>query len=467
MITLVFRQSQFLKGVPKKIIGVEIFVDVDLSSDDVKRIVKKENVKFIQLQFTDVFGRLKNIAITPRKLDEALNNEIMFDGSSIRGFTSVDESDMYLAPDPTTFKIFPWRTNKRGSTARMICDVYNPDGTPFEGCPRYVLKKVLEELEEYGYEFCVGPEVEFFLFQTNDNGDPTTKTHDEAGYFDLAPNDLGEDAREDMCLTLEELGFNIEASHHECAPGQHEIDFKYDGALATADNVSTFKLVVKTIAKSHGLHATFMPKPIKEAHGTCMHLNQSLMKDGKNIFCSDSDELGLSQEAYYYIGGLIKYARQFAAITNASVNSYKRFVKGYEAPTHISWGAADRSPLIRIPAAKRMATRVELRNPDPTANHYLALAAVLSAGLAGIKNKIEPPKCFDGCSYDVDYKKKEFSNIEEFPSSLGEALEELENSTLMREALGDHIFNMYLTAKKNEWRQYNEEIHTWELKKYL
>lgn len=443
-----------------------MFLD-DFSSDDVKQLVREENVKFIKLQFTDVFGRMKNVAITPQKLDEALNNEIMFDGSSIKGFKKVEESDMYLAPDPSTFKIFPWRTNRRGNTARLICDVYNPDGTPFQGCPRYVLKKVLRELKSYGYDFFVGPEVEFFLFETDSKGEPTHDVHDEASYFDLAPNDLGEDAREDMCLTLEELGFEIEASHHECAPGQHEIDFKYDDALATADNVSTFKLVVKTIAKQHGLHATFMPKPIPGAHGTCMHLNQSLFKDGKNIFRDESDELGLSQEAYYFIGGLLKHAREFAAITNASVNSYKRLVAGYEAPTHVSWGTADRSPLIRIPATRGMATRVELRNPDPTANHYLAFAASLAAGLAGIKNKIEPPECFDGSTYELVKNNKDYCDVQEFPRDLDEALDELEGSALMREALGDHIFRMYLEAKRREWDQYIQEIHPWELKKYL
>lgn len=439
----------------------------DLSADNIKRLVQEENVKFINLQFTDIFGKQKNVAITTSQLDSALNGEVMFDGSSIKGFVRVEESDMVLVPDPSTFQIFPWRTNSEGKAARMICDVYNTDGTPFEGCPRGVLKKVLTELRSYGYEYYVGPEVEFFLFERDEKGNPTTEIHDDAGYFDMSPTDLGEDARRDMVLMLEKLGFEIEASHHEAAPGQHEIDFKYGEALSTADRISTFKLVVKTIAKQHGLHATFMPKPLKNSHGTCMHINQSLFKNGKNIFESKDDELGLSQEAYYFIGGLLKHARSFSAITNASVNSYKRFVPGYEAPTDIAWGIENRTPLIRIPGTRGAGTRVELRNPDPTANHYLALAAVLSAGLDGIKNEIEPPAYFDGCTYDMDCKTREEKKIERFPETLGEAIAELEKSTFMKESLGEHVFNLYVKAKKAEWKDYSQEIHDWELKKYL
>jgi len=439
----------------------------DLSSDDVKRLVDRDNVRFINLQFTDVFGKSKNVAITPHQLDEALDNQIMFDGSSIKGFVRVEESDMYLAPDPTTFVILPWRSKKEGATARMICDVLKPNGEPFEGCPRQVLKSVLAELHGMGYEYYVGPEVEFFLFQTDEAGNPKLETHDEAGYFDLGPIDQGEDARRDMCLTLEDMGFLIEASHHEAAPGQHEIDFRYGTALDAADNVSTFKHVVKRIAKDHGLHATFMPKPVKGAHGTCMHLNQSLFRNGDNAFRDDGDENGLSELAYYFIGGMIRYAREFAAITNASVNSYKRLTSGFEAPADICWGAGDRSPLIRVPASKGNATRVELRNPDPTANHYLAFAAVLSAGIAGIKQEIKPPEAFDQSVYDLDPAAKKAQGIQPFPRNLGEALHELENSALMKEWLGAHIHTMYLNAKKNEWDEYNQEVHRWELKRYL
>lgn len=441
---------------------------MSLTRDDVKQLVKDENVRFIRLQFTDVFGKLKNVAITPYQLEEALANQIMFDGSSIKGFARVEESDMYLAPDPSTFQIFPWRTDEKDSTtARMICDVRTPDGNPFTGCPRNTLKEVLQQLSSMGYTFHVGPEVEFFLFQTDDRGRPTVETHDNAGYFDLGPIDLGEDARRDMCLILEDLGFLIEASHHEAAPGQHEIDFRYDDALTTADNVSTFKLVVQTVAKQHGLHATFMPKPLKNAHGTCMHLNQSLYKNGQNAFYDPNKPMGLSDTARHFIGGLITHARGFAAITNASVNSYKRFVPGYEAPTSICWGAADRSPLIRVPASTGSATRIELRNPDPTANHYLAFAAVLAAGMDGMRREIEPPECFEESAYDLDEATKERLGIQEFPASLGEALEELEKSTLIKESLGEHIFDMYLDAKWREWHDYRQEIHAWELKRYL
>ena len=444
-----------------------IFILSDLSSDDVKQLVEEKNVKFIRLQFTDIFGRLKNLTITADQLDEALNNQIMFDGSSIRGFVRVEESDMFLAPDPSTFTIFPWRANGRSKAARLICDVYSLDGNPFEGCPRNVLKKVLRELKSYGYEYHVGPEVEFFLFETDEKGNPTTETHDNAGYFDLAPTDLGENARRDICLTLEDMGFQIEASHHEGAPGQHEIDFKYAEALATADNVSTFKLVVKTIAKQHGLHATFMPKPLSGENGTCMHLNQSLFKNGENAFYDEQDQLKLSRIAYYFIGGLIKYAREFTAITNATVNSYKRLMPGYEAPTDIAWATCNRSPLIRIPAKRGKATRVELRNPDPTANHYLAFAAVLAAGLDGIKNKIEPPDCYDGNMYKLDASTRESKGIKKLPGSLKEAIDELEKSQLMKETLGEHIHGLYVKAKNKEWSEYSREIHDWELKKYL
>ena len=439
----------------------------DLSKNDVRRLVKEENVKFIRLQFTDIFGKLKNVSINPRQLDQALNNETMFDGSSIKGFVRVEESDMFLAPDPSTFAIFPWRSNSRGSTARMICDVYRPDGTPFDGCPRNVLKKVLKELKETGYDFYVGPEVEFFLFETDEKGKPTTETHDDAGYFDLAPTDQGESARGDICAHLEDMGFEIETSHHEGAPGQHEIDFRYDDALTTADNVSTFKLVVKTVAKDHGLHATFMPKPLSDHNGNCMHLNMSLYKNGENAFRCQEDELGLSKEAYYFIGGLIKHAREFAAITNATVNSYKRLLPGYEAPTHIAWAAGNRSPLIRIPDNRGDATRIELRNPDPTANHYLAFAAVLSAGLAGIKEKIEPPENCEENMYNLAADTKRENGIQKFPNNLKEALDALRDSRLMKESLGEHIHCTYLKAKEGEWTEYSKTIHDWELKKYL
>ena len=347
--------------------------------EDILRMVEEEDVGFIRLQFTDIFGTMKNIAITTSQLDKALNNEIMFDGSSIEGFARVEESDMYLYPNLNTFEIFPWRP-QQGKVARLICDVYKPDGTPYESDPRYILKKVMAEAKEMGYEFNVGPELEFFLFHTDDDGLPTTLSHESAGYFDLGPLDLGENARRDMVLTLEDMGFEIESSHHEAAPAQHEIDFRYDEALTTADNIMTFKLVVKTIAKRHGLHATFMPKPKFGINGSGMHLNMSISRDGINVFQDAKDEYGLSKEAYCFIGGIMKHMKALTFITNPSINSYKRLIPGYEAPVYIAWSAKNRTPLIRIPGSRGEYTRVELRNPDPSANPYLALAVCLAAG---------------------------------------------------------------------------------------
>ncbi|WAM35672.1 type I glutamate--ammonia ligase [Caldicellulosiruptor acetigenus] len=438
------------------------------TKEDIIRICKEQDVKFIRLQFVDIFGILKNVAVPVEQLEAVLNNEIMFDGSSIEGFVRIQESDMYLRPDLNTFTIFPWRPSPN-KVARLICDVYLPDGTPFPGCPRGVLKKMLKKAEEMGYKFFVGPEIEFFLFLTDENGNPTLQTHDQGGYFDLAPVDLGEDARRDMVLTLEEMGFEIEASHHEVAPGQHEIDFKYDDALYTADNVVTFKLVVKTIAQRHGLHATFMPKPIYGINGSGMHTNMSLARvsDGKNAFLDPNDKLQLSKEAYYFIGGLMKHAREFALVTNPLVNSYKRLVPGYEAPVYIAWSPRNRSPLIRVPAKRGQATRVELRCPDPSANPYLAFAAVLAAGLDGIKNKIEPPEPVEENIFIMSEEERAKRGIGSLPGSLEEAIKEFENSALMRETLGDHIFEKYLEAKKLEWDDYRTKVHQWEIDSYL
>lgn len=437
------------------------------TKDDILRIVREQDVKFIRLQFTDIFGTLKNVAITSDQLEKALDNKCMFDGSSIEGFVRIEESDMYLRPDTNTFVIFPWRP-QTGKVARLICDVYNPDGTPFEGDPRYVLKRAVSKAIEMGYEtFNVGPECEFFLFLTENEGNPTTKTHDNAGYFDLGPVDLGENARRDMCLALEDMGFEIEASHHEVAPGQHEIDFKYNDALTTADAILTFKLVVKTIAQRHGLHATFMPKPIFGINGSGMHVNTSLLKNGKNAFYDENDPLQLSQDAYWFIGGLMKHIRSITAITNPLVNSYKRLVPGYEAPVYVAWSARNRSPLIRIPAARGASTRVELRNPDPACNPYLALAAILTAGLDGVKNKIRPPAPTNKNIYHMQETQRRELGIFELPGSLKEAISELRNSGLAKEVLGDHIFEKYIEAKYNEWDDYRTMVTRWELDQYL
>ena len=395
------------------------------TKQDIINQVEENDVEFIRLQFTDMYGTLKNVAITASQLEKALDNKCMFDGSSIEGFARVEESDMYLYPDLDTFEIFLWRP-QQGKVARLICDIYRPDGTPFEGDPRYVLKKVINEAKEMGYEFNVGPECEFFLFHTDDNGQPTTLTHEKAGYFDLGPLDLGENARRDMVLTLESMGFEIEASHHEVAPAQHEIDFKYDSALKTADNIVTFKLVVRSIAKRHGLFASFMPKPVYGINGSGMHINMSLSKDGKNIFQNKEDELGLSREAYHFIAGLMEHAKAMTMITNPIINSYKRLVKGYEAPIYIAWSATNRSPLIRIPASRGESTRVELRCPDTASNPYLALAVCLAAGLDGIKRKLQPPKSVNTNIFDMTEKEKQERNIEDLPSNLSEAISAFE-----------------------------------------
>lgn len=436
------------------------------SREDIMELVQDEDVEFIRLQFTDMFGMLKNVAITVNQLEKALNNKCMFDGSSIEGFVRIEESDMYLYPDLSTLEIFPWRP-QQGKVARLICDVYRPSGEPFEGDPRYILKRAVKEAAELGYTFEVGPECEFFLFHTDENGLPTTISHEKAGYFDLGPLDLGENARRDMILTLEEMGFVVESSHHEVAPAQHEIDFKYDEVLKTADNIMTFKLAVKTIAKRHGLHATFMPKPKFGINGSGMHINMSMTKDGKNIFTDPADELGLSKEAYYFIGGIMKHIKGMTAITNPLVNSYKRLVPGYEAPVHIAWSATSRSPLIRIPVARGEHTRIELRNPDPSANPYLALAVCLRAGLDGIINKIEPPSSVD---YNIltlsDSRKKELG-IEELPCNLREAVAELEKDTFIQEVLGRHVSAKYIEAKKAEWARYTAQVTDWEINQYL
>lgn len=436
------------------------------TKQDIINQVEENDVEFIRLQFTDMYGTLKNVAITASQLEKALDNKCMFDGSSIEGFARVEESDMYLYPDLDTFEIFPWRP-QQGKVARLICDIYRPDGTPFEGDPRYVLKKVVNEAKEMGYEFNVGPECEFFLFHTDDNGQPTTLTHEKAGYFDLGPLDLGENARRDMVLTLESMGFEIEASHHEVAPAQHEIDFKYDSALKTADNIVTFKLVVRSIAKRHGLFASFMPKPVYGINGSGMHINMSLSKDGKNIFQNKEDELGLSQEAYHFIAGLMEHAKAMTMITNPIINSYKRLVKGYEAPIYIAWSATNRSPLIRIPASRGESTRVELRCPDTASNPYLALAVCLAAGLDGIKRKLQPPKSVNTNIFDMTEKEKQERNIEDLPSNLSEAISAFEQDEYLKGVLGEHVCEKYIEAKKAECEAYRVQVTPWEIDEYL
>jgi glutamine synthetase len=438
-----------------------------LTKEDVLRLAQELNVKFIRLQFTDIFGILKNVAIPVDQLPKALDGEIMFDGSSIEGFVRIEESDMYLKPDPSSFVTFPWKSAGDGIVARLICDVYDANNEPFIGCPRNILKKVLAEAEEMGYSVNVGPEAEFFLFHMDSNGRPTTITHDQAGYFDLTPIDLGENARRDMVVALEKMGFEIEASHHECAPGQHEIDFKYDDALPTADNIATFKFVVRTIAQNHGLHATFMPKPIYGIAGSGMHTNISLFSKGENAFYDANTETKLSEAAMYFIGGVLKHAPSFSAITNPTINSYKRLVSGYEAPVYIAWSEKNRSPLVRIPAKRGSSTRVELRNPDPSCNPYLALAVMIAAGLDGIKNKISPPAAVNKNIYAMSEEEMRENCIYSLPTSLEEAIKELEKNPVIATALGEHVYHRFIEAKKIEWDKYRLQVHQWELDEYL
>ncbi len=435
--------------------------------DEVLRVVEEEDVEFIRLQFTDMFGNLKNMAITASQLERALDNKCMFDGSAIDGFVGIEESDMYLYPDLSTLAIFPWRP-QQSKVARLICDVYRPDGKPFEGDPRYVLKRTLREAENMGYTFKVGPECEFFLFNTDENTLPTTGTLEQAGYFDVGPLDFGENARRDMVMTLENMGFVIESSHHELAPAQHEIDFQYDEALKTADNIMTFKLAVRTIAKRHGLHATFMPKPKSGVNGSGMHINMSLHGRGDvNIFEDKEDALGLSREAYYFMGGLLKHIKGMAAITNPLVNSYKRLVPGYEAPVYIAWSATNRSPLIRIPSFNGGGARVELRSPDSAANPYLTLAVCLRAGLEGIANKIEPPGAVNGNIFAMTDTDRSAAGIGSLPASLEDALSEMQRDKFICEVLGEHIADKYMAAKKAECRRYRSHVSQWEIEEYL
>ncbi len=434
------------------------------SKEDILRIAEEKDVKFIRLQFTDIFGQMKNVAITRSQLEKALNNECMFDGSSIEGFVRINESDMYLRPDYDSFVILPWKDR----VARLICDVYCSDGdTPFMGDPRNVLKKVVKEAAEMGYTFNVGPECEFFLFELDENGDPTTKTGDVAGYFDMGPADKGEECRRDICLALEEMGFEIEASHHECAEGQHEIDFRFDEVVKTADNVVTFKHVVKTYARRHGLHATFMPKPVFGINGSGMHTNMSLMKDGKNAFYDKDKEYGLSDTALHFIAGILTRVKAITAVANPLVNSYKRLVPGYEAPVYIAWSASNRSTLIRVPAARGNGTRVELRSPDPACNPYLEMALCLAAGLDGIKKGLMPPESISKNIYEMTESDLKAFGIEHLPDTLKHAVDELEKDEVMKATLGEHIYNKYVEGKRREWIKYKISVSDWEINRYL
>ena len=436
------------------------------SKADIIRMVEEENVKFIRLQFSDIFGMLKNVAVTASQIKKVLDNQIMIDGSSIEGFVRIDESDQYLHPDLDTFTIMPWRP-MNGKVARMICSVYNPDGTAFVGDPRNVLQRAIQDAASLGYTFNVGPECEFFLFETDEKGQPTVQPHDQAGYFDMSPMDHGETVRRDVCLALETMGFEIEASHHEVALGQHEIDFKYADAMTAADRIETLKLTVKTYASKNGLHATFMPKPIYGINGSGMHINMSLFKDGKNAFYDESDPLGLSKTAYSFIAGLMEHVPGMAAVLNPLVNSYKRLVPGYEAPCYVAWSASNRSALIRIPSARGNSTRVELRCPDPACNPYLALAVCLAAGLDGVKRGLTPPDQIKSNIFAMDEQQRKEAGIISLPSSLKEAIDAMEADDLILSTLGSHASSAYLLGKKQEWDAYRTSVSQWELDRYL
>jgi len=426
---------------------------------------KEHDIKFIRLWFTDILGSLKSFAITVEELEQAMQEGMGFDGSSIEGFARIDESDMVALPDPATFQLIPWRPRERG-VARMFCDILHPDGTPFEGDPRFVLKRNLKRAADLGFTFYVGPELEYFYFKAAD--DPSVL--DRGGYFDLTPLDAASDLRRQTVLTLEEMGIGVEYSHHEVAPSQHEIDLRYTDALTMADNAMTYRLVVKEVALANGVYATFMPKPLANENGSCMHTHQSLFKGERNAFFNADDPYHLSPLAKSYIAGLMRHAKELTLITNQWVNSYKRLVPGYEAPAYITWARRNRSDLIRLPEykpGKEVATRIEYRAPDPACNPYLAFAAMLAAGLAGIENEYPLPEPSEENKFEMSEEDLLARGIEVLPGSLGEAIRETENSDLMRECLGDHVFETLIKNKKIEWKEYRAHVSDFERERYL
>lgn len=438
----------------------------NLDRKEIIEICKKEHIRFLRLQFSDITGANKNVEVPESQFKRALDGKVMFDGSSIEGFVRIEESDMVLAPDLDTFTIFPWE-DEQGRVARVICDIKQPDGSPFDGCPRTALKKITQEAQNLGYTPMLGPEAEFFLFQRDKDGRPTTITHDRGSYFDLAPIDQGEEARRKIVNTLDAMGFEIEAAHHEVAPGQHEIDFKYDEAVTTADKISTLKLVIRKIALDFNLHATFMPKPIEGINGSGMHTHQSLFKEGKNVFDDPNGKWGLSETALHYIGGLLAHAKGMCAITNPIVNSYKRLVPGYEAPTNIVWSERNRSPLARVPDTRGDGARVELRMPDAAANPYLAFAVMIASGLDGIRNQMDPGEPIYKNIFEMSQREKRRLHIDELPADLYGAIRAMQKDDLMRKTLGDHLFTQILEAKNAEWAEYIKTVHPWEVDRYL
>ncbi len=439
------------------------------SKEDLLKLAISEDVKYIRLQFTDMLGYVKNVEIPVNKLEDALDNKIMFDGSSVEGFVRIQEADMYLYPDYNTWLIVGWESSKYGRVARLICDVYTAQGIPFEGDPRGILKRNILKMKELGYSSMnVGFEPEFFLFKLDEKGNPTLEANDDGGYFDLSPIDGAEDCRRDIVLELTKLGFDMEASHHEVAPGQHEINFKFADALEACDNVQTFKIVVKNIAKRYNLHATFMPKPIANINGSGMHTNCSLTTlDGSNAFYDENTSNKLSDTAIKWISGILTYAREFTLITNPTVNSYKRLVTGYEAPCYISWSDANRSTMIRIPATRGIGTRTEVRSVDPSANPYLAVSVILASGLEGIKGNVDIINPIYVNLFDLTDKEREELNVLNLPQSLKEAIVSFKAGNLIKDVIGEHLTNKLLLAKEIEWEEYRKAVTDWEVNRYL
>jgi glutamine synthetase len=436
------------------------------SARDILKLTKEFEVDFLRLQFSDITGINKNVEVPRSQFEKALAGEIMFDGSSIQGFVRIEESDMILKPDLNTFRIFPY-DDEGGRVARLICDVYNPDETPFPGCPRRALKLQIDRAAAMGYEMMAGVEAEFFLFHLDEHGYPTLETHDAGGYFDLAPVDKAEPIRRLIIHDLVDLGFEVEAGHHEVAEGQHEVDFRYADALTTADNLATFKFIVRNIAYRNGFIATFMPKPIFGQNGSGMHTHQSLFKKGKNAFFDPKAKWQLSKVALSYIAGVLTHARGFCSITNPLVNSYKRLVPGYEAPVNVAWSARNRSPLVRIPERRGSGTRCELRMPDPSANPYLSLSVQLASGLDGVERGLTPPDPVNKNIFTMSQRERRRHKIDELPRDLHEALDHLEKDKVVRNALGEHIYTMFLEAKRAEWREYTSQVSPWERDRYL
>ncbi|MCR8969809.1 type I glutamate--ammonia ligase [Facklamia sp. 7083-14-GEN3] len=429
--------------------------------------IKEQNVQFIRLMFTDIMGKIKNVEIPVSQIEKALDGNMTFDGSSIDGFVRIEESDMYLVPDYDSWLVYNWKEGS-GNVASLICDVETANRQPFSGDPRTNLQRVLEKMQTLGFKsFNLGPEPEFYLFKNDENGNPTMELNDKGGYFDLAPIDSAENTRRDIVLELEDLGFEIEASHHECGPGQHEIDWKYSDALTACDNIQIFKLIVRSVAHRHNMHASFMPKPVYGLAGSGMHFNLSLFTEDGNAFYDPEGKDGLSQNAYYFIGGLMKYAAAYTAIVNPTVNSYKRLVSGYEAPVYIAWSGQNRSPLIRIPAARGNSTRIEVRSVDPSANPYLALASLLTAGLKGIEEKITPPAEVRENIYEMDQEKRTLKGIYQLPAILKEAVDALKTSPEIMESLGEHIASNFIREKTLEYEDYLKNVSQWELDRYF